>query len=156
MQEPGGAELRGHGAEEGGRDGEIEDNVAAGNLAFALHGGDFFFQRGKDGGVVEISGEVVAAGNERIPFRLIHLVGGELFDVGRHLRTEAGVVARSDGDADHGEALGQETQAAQIEEGGDELAFGQVAGSAENDEDTRRAGAAVIGGRLGVAGHNAE
>jgi hypothetical protein len=78
---------------------------------------------------------------------------GELFDVGGHLGAEALVIAGGDGHADDGEALGEESEAAEVEKGGDEFAFGEVAGGAEDDKDAGRAGAAVVGQGGGVFRH---
>ena len=81
---------------------------------------------------------------------------GELFDVGGHLGPEALVIAGGDGHADDGETLGEESEAAEVEEGGDEFAFGEVAGGAEDDKDPGRAGAAVVGQGGGVVRHGGE
>ena len=68
---------------------------------------------------------------------------------------ERGVVARRDGHADDGKALGEEAEATEVEEGGDELALGQVAGGAEDDEDAGRSGLAVVGGIRRFVRHEA-
>lgn len=144
LQQAGLAEFGGDRSKQRGSDGEIEDDVAAGDFTGVLHLGDFVSERREDIVVLKITGDVEHGGVEFLPFGRIDGVGCELLDVGRHLLTETRVISRRDGHADDGELFRKQTDAAEVEERGDELALGQVAGGAENDEDARCAGAAVL------------
>ena len=150
------AEVRGHVAEKRGSDGEVENDVASGNAPLLADGFEFFFECSVDRLVVQVAAEVVASGHEWIPLLRVDRMRGELLDVRGHLVAEGLVIARRDGHAHDGELFRQQSDAAEVEEGGDELALGQVAGGTEDDEDAGRCGLPLMKGRGFVVRHAAK
>ena len=81
MEQAGGAEAAGDHAEEGRGDGEVEDDVVAGDALLAADGSEFVFERGEDGVVIEVARDVIAGADELFPVLRIDRVGGEFLDV---------------------------------------------------------------------------
>ena len=147
VEKPRLAEVRGHAAKKRGGDGEIEDDIASGNAPLLADGVEFFFECRVDRLVVEVAVEVIASCDKRVPLLRLDRVRGELLDVRGHLVAEGLVITRRDGHADNGELFRQQSDAAEIEEGGDELALGQISGGAEDNKDAGRCGLPLMKGR---------
>jgi len=142
-QQSGLAELGRGFAEKGRRDREIENGIAPGNGSFRPDEFQFLPDGCECGRIVEVAAHVKAPADKPLPLRGINRAEGEIPYVLAQLSAEGLVVARGDGHAEHGESLGQEAEATQVEQGRDELAFGQVARCPENDEHARRARGAL-------------
>src|SRR5690242_1417501 len=88
--------------------------------------------------VRKISLNVVNAFEEPLPKLLIHRFGGEFVDFLGEQLAERVCIHLIESEANDGELPGQKSFAGQIDEGGQELAFSEVAAGAENDHGARR------------------
>ena len=147
VEKPRLAEVRGHAAEKRGSDCQVENDIASRNAPFLADGFEFFFECRVGRLIVEVAVEVIASRDERVPLLRVDRMRGELLDVRGHLVAEGLVITRRDGHADNGELFRQQSDAAEIEEGWDELALGQVSGGTEDDKDAGRCGLPLMKGR---------
>jgi hypothetical protein len=85
-------------------------------------------------GVVERRGDVGEPSREGLPATLIQSVAGEIFDRPAGALAEAGVVEAASARADDRVALRQQALVGQVVEGRKQLAAGQIAGRAEDDQ----------------------
>ena len=123
-------------AEESGRDGEVEKNIAGQIPGFL----DIFDLRPEvlEGfWIVEVSGEVIAAFGKVVPLSLIDRTGGKLLDVRGNLRAEKLVIAVAHSHTDDGEILRQKLEGFEIVKRRKEFALGEVARCSEDDNRAR-------------------
>jgi len=145
------AEVLEDGLEDGGRGGDVEDELqrAAGAL---LGRGDLGLQGLEGRRFIVTAGLVGRVVLDALPDVWPEIAAGELLDVGRGLGAEIGVGHGLAAETDQMEVRGQEAVDGQVVEGGQQLAGGEVAGGAEDDH-AGRLGAAVLAeaGKEGMA-----
>ena len=118
------------------RDGEIKEAVAAG-AALGVELGEALGQPLVAVGVAEFAAVVEEALGEAGPDFVVNPGAGEFADGLFQLGAEAGVGLFAPGETDDGKRGGQVAIGGDIVERGDELAVGQIAGGAENDDTAR-------------------
>ena len=131
------AHQRGEGVRRGG---QVEEGVAA-RPVLAVELGQALAQPHEGGRVIGGTGDAVEAVAKVGPGGRVDLAGGEGLDVLRHELAEALVVHGLAHHAHEGELPRQEAVRAQVVERGQELAPGEVARGAEDDDGARVAGA---------------
>ena len=133
--EPGFAEPEHDRRVERGRGGAVEEPVAA-DRPLLLDLAQEIAEPGVEVGVGGIAGVVEEGLGEPLPHaRGGRLDAGELRDRLAHARAELLVAHLRPAHADDGEGLGQHAALEHRPERGDELALGEIAGGAEDDED---------------------
>ena len=115
--------------------GEVEQRVAAG-VAFAFDLCHLFTQALIEPGVADVARNIEQPPRECPPHVAVELgILAELLHAGAHLFAEAVVGKRRAGDADNGEAGGKPAVEGEPVERGQQLALGEVAIGAEDDDD---------------------
>ena len=133
--------------EELGRGGEVEEAVAAG-VELSVELGELRLEAVVACGVVEVHGEVVDVLDEGVELGVGGFDTAALDDAVLHVGGEV-VAERAAGDADDGEFFGKKAGLVEVIERGQELALGEVAGGAEDDDD------AGVGDALALLGVSA-
>jgi hypothetical protein len=116
-----------------GRRGAVEEPPAPG-ATVDVEGDEALAQRLEGVRVVEWRGDVGKLSRERLPASVVQPVAGELLDPAAGPLAKIRVVEAAPTRADDRVALRQEALAAEIVEGREQFAAGQIAGRAEDDE----------------------
>src|ERR1700676_1237383 len=137
------AKLLDDGGEKARGDGEVEEIVAAATVVF-VNDVDLNLEALVGVGIGEIAGDEIDALDEPVPHLEIDGIGGELRDFGGQRLAEGlrGEIASSH--ADDGEMLGQNLFLRKVEQGGGQLALGEVSGGHERTLDKGRGGAGSL------------
>src|SRR5581483_4024694 len=141
FHQPLGGKLLDDGAEEIRSGREIEEKVTAG-LMVLVDLGQRLFDLDVEILVVELAGDVVHAALEPVPDLAVVGPGRELLHVVKHLLAEVLGGHLGVGDTEDGEFTREQLIFGEVIQSGNQLAAGQIAGSAEDDHDTGITGAA--------------
>ncbi len=115
-------------------DGEVEQHVRADTM-LACEFVHSLFDAGHRLVLGGVGGVIVDALGEVGPFVIVVTLG-ELPSVVLEVFAEGGIAVLGATDAEHGEVFGHQAVAVQVVQRGDELALGEVTGSAEDDDLT--------------------
>ncbi len=151
VDEAGRGEMPDDDREELRRHREVEETIPR-QVPLALHLLDLRLERLERLELVRVAGVVVERADERVLGR--DLLAAVVHRLGQHLAhpLPVGLVAhRRAREADHRIAIGQVTGLLEAVERGDELAFGEISGGAEDHDRDRIPGANELGSHLGRA-----
>ncbi len=136
VQQVGGVQLIDHLAEQAGRDREIKNEFAGEGLV--AKPGKELGQACVRAGIREVAAMVGEIGGKSVPLGIVHIAGaGKRLDPGTHLGAPAFVRLFTAGHANHAERPRHLALGVEVIQRGDQLARGQVATRAEDDDGAR-------------------
>ena len=87
-------------------------------------------------GIVEVQGKITDVGDEAVEFGIFGVDAAKFDDAGAHVGCKF-IAERAARDADDGELPGQKARLPEMKERRQQLALGEVAGGAKDDDDGR-------------------